>query len=118
MPKRSSCQKPEKVRPANGTPSISVKKTVEASIVAEPERRGPGRPPGAENLEYDIVEAAQTKCQRCGSTERARYKKEPAVLRQHFEDKTVIITWRKTRCLKCGRARKDKYTQEDASSDM
>lgn len=87
--------------------------TSEPAALPEGEARGPGRPPGAGNLEYDTVDATLTKCQKCGSTDRSRYQKDPHILRLPFSDKTVVTIWRKTRCLKCNRPRRDKYTHEE-----
>jgi hypothetical protein len=121
MPRHMRGQHAPKVSPTHPTPApvvtTPVESTEEPTIVEDAVKvvRGPGRPPGVGNLEYDTVDATLTKCQKCGSTERQKYRKDPVIHRQPFSDKTVITTWRKTRCLKCNRARRDKYVTEEPS---
>ena len=74
-----------------------------------------GRPPESPNKNYDVVDAVETACLRCGSTERAPY--DAKVDRQplqnvHVSPKTGrqfnVLEFRTTRCLGCNQARRDR----------
>lgn len=78
-------------------------------------RKKPGRRPGSENRQYDVVNAESTACKKCGSTERTAYTGEPERLVQRHSDATVTITWKKCQCLACGQWRKDRYESRAAN---
>jgi hypothetical protein len=119
MPRSVRRQKTPKVstnHPQATPPGTAPLQAIEEATIVEDvakSSRGPGRPPGVGNLEYDVVDATLTKCRQCGSTERQKYRKDPVIHRQPFSDKIVVTTWRKTRCLKCNRARRDRYVTEE-----
>lgn len=84
------------------------KQTATAAAVQD---KKPGRPVGAPNKEYDVVDAQATSCKRCQSTNRKPYRGKPRQLIQQFTDKIVKMVWRRTACLDCGKPRMDKFTE-------
>lgn len=70
-----------------------------------------GRPAGSPNKQVDQVEAAKSRCVKCGSTQRDGY-----YHRQELEQSGTDaqgkpythVVWRRTKCLACGQHRVDR----------
>lgn len=69
-----------------------------------------GRPQGSRNREVDVVQAAATRCKKCGSTARSVYNNrrvmEVAGLDERGQPYSRVV-WRRCRCEKCGQWRDD-----------
>lgn len=82
-------------------------------------KRGPGRPKGSPNRDYDFVDAPPldtrqpTACKKCGSTRRGEYSKDPVTLERHCPEGVRVTIWRRTQCQDCGKWRKDKFQEID-----
>lgn len=100
----------KKIQPPKAKAAVAkkVESAKSEADVAVP--RGPGRPLGSENRDYDIVDVQPSCCKKCGSTSRSDYEGRPDEHEQLTDTHINVTIWRRTRCLDCGQWRKDRST--------
>ncbi len=76
-----------------------------------------GRPQGATNRQYDVVDKVITSCRRCGSTDRSEYKnrREVASPVVSIDPKTNrefnVVIYQACQCLECNQWREDRSVE-------
>ncbi len=76
-----------------------------------------GRPNGATTKPRDQIDVATSRCQKCGSTERASYTSKEEVEHGGTDaagQPYTHVVWRRTKCLACGQHRIDRSVENRA----
>ena len=97
---------------------MSTEDQVEKANVEEDDTKG--RPPGSENRQYDQVDAAVTRCRKCGGTDRTPYEQTRELEQAGTRDDGPYthIVWRRTQCKACGQWRVDRFFENRSNAEL